>query len=258
MTEDKKEQVLEKVRKLLALATSSNEHEAVLAAERAHSMLVAHNLSLRDVEKDKGHTTNFAIDDELVTDSYPWRRQIAANVAQLYFCKYFYWPRKEGNTTYDTHCFAGEDHNISVAKMMFQYLHTTVDRLAREGARKVPQKQRSPYRVSFRHAATMRLCTRIGERIQAARAGTAKTEAGTTLPALASMYDQVQNQLKDFLEKEVGGFQQKKRRKPRKSSQSLLGMIDGSKAGDEIGLDAQVQGAKSSAMVEDKSHEHTD
>lgn len=43
------DKVVEKVKKLLALATSSNEHEAKLAAQRAHELLVKHNLDMQQV-----------------------------------------------------------------------------------------------------------------------------------------------------------------------------------------------------------------
>jgi hypothetical protein len=41
--------LLEKIQKLLSLATSPNEHEAKLAAEKANELLIRHNLSLSDL-----------------------------------------------------------------------------------------------------------------------------------------------------------------------------------------------------------------
>lgn len=44
------EKVIDKIKKLLSLATSPNEHEAARAAERAHELLVKHNLDMQQVE----------------------------------------------------------------------------------------------------------------------------------------------------------------------------------------------------------------
>lgn len=43
------EKIVEKIEKLLSLATSSNEHEARLAAEKANEFLVKHNISMQQV-----------------------------------------------------------------------------------------------------------------------------------------------------------------------------------------------------------------
>ena len=42
--------IIEKIQKLLALANSSNEHEAALAAAHAQRLLSEHNLAMADVE----------------------------------------------------------------------------------------------------------------------------------------------------------------------------------------------------------------
>jgi hypothetical protein len=45
-------EVVEKIKKLLALATSANEHEARLAAEKAGELLLRYNLRAQDIEAD--------------------------------------------------------------------------------------------------------------------------------------------------------------------------------------------------------------
>ena len=48
---DERAEILEKIRKLLALAGNNpDEHEATLASERAQEMLLKYNLSLFEVE----------------------------------------------------------------------------------------------------------------------------------------------------------------------------------------------------------------
>ena len=49
--------ITEKIRKLLALSTSSNIHEAALAARRAADLMAKHNITLTQVEI-RAHTAN--------------------------------------------------------------------------------------------------------------------------------------------------------------------------------------------------------
>jgi hypothetical protein len=46
--------IIEKIQKLLALATSDNENEAQMAAKRAQELLLKYNLKLTDVELEEG------------------------------------------------------------------------------------------------------------------------------------------------------------------------------------------------------------
>lgn len=48
--EKDKETIIKKVKKLFALANSSNEHEAALAAAHAQRLLAEHNLAMSDIE----------------------------------------------------------------------------------------------------------------------------------------------------------------------------------------------------------------
>lgn len=58
------EKIIERVRKLLALATSSNEHEAALAAAHAQRLLAEHNLAMADIETQRETMTANKVDIE--------------------------------------------------------------------------------------------------------------------------------------------------------------------------------------------------
>jgi hypothetical protein len=258
MAENDCEKMLDRVRKLMALAGNNpNEAEAQAAANKAAALLAEYNLTLADVEAKEGD--EFVIEQDLMTSSYPWRRQIANAVAHLYFCRYFYQPVKKGKSKYDIHCFAGAPHNVQVAKMMFDYLHRAVDRLANEGSRRLPKKQQSPYRVSFRATCTNRIAQRIYERIQEAKAGHMKSETtGSNLPALASLYDtlgaQVERQLNDKIRLKKPTDKDNKRAQKqfeKNARRDILGAIEGEEAGNNVSLNQQVEGkTKPSAMIE--------
>lgn len=252
MTMTEKEKVIERIRKLLALSTSANEHEAALAAERAQALLAQYNLSRSDV--DRSEEQEFVMDYDEVTDSRPWRRGLATMVAQLYFCTYMFDWRKEPTTSrrcgyfrYDVHIFIGARHNMEVAKLMFKYLYETVERLAASGAKDIPLKERSSYETSFRTTCSARLCWRIREMIDNAKNGRAIVD-GKNLPALIHLYDKAEMELGEFMEgksKTVvprGGLINHER-----------GRNDGYKAGGEIGLNPQMDQTKVGHLLENKS-----
>jgi hypothetical protein len=233
-----KEKMIDKIRKLLALASSPNENEAAAANEKAQALLLEYNLSMSDVgtTEDEVGDEPITADVNGVTSAEPWRRPLANAIAQMYFCKYVYvtWHGK------DTHTFIGTKVNAEVTKLMFDYLHETVNRLARAGARSVPKHEQSPYRVSFRAAATRRLCIRIYDRIQEAkRGGVIKTEGGNMLPALLSMFEKANAATAAFMQEKYG-----KNLKTKNSTLRDLhsrGTSDGHAAGGSIGLDPQVR-----------------
>lgn len=232
-----KEKIIDRIRKLIALSGSSNEHEAALAAEKAQVLLAEHNLATADIKADDNEDEEFEIEEVAETDSYPWRRQLGAMVSQLYFCKYFFTTTGQTEKRRDIHTFVGATHNIAVAKIMFTYLFSTVDRLAREGAKSYPVKEQSPYRTSFRHACSLRLCHRIAQRIQQGKSGQLKTEAGTNLPALLSLYEQAEAKAGATIAAKVGKMIVKKARITLNHSG---GIRDGNEAGHKIGLDNQI------------------
>jgi hypothetical protein len=243
MTQEQRDKVIAKIKKLMALASSPNEHEAALAAERAQAILAQYNLSMSEVEKARDSDDQVTEDGTLRTQSWPWQRQLAQHIAQMYFCRYFYIthrkPGANARSGHDAHYFIGAPINIEASKMMFVYLKDTVERLAREGAKDHPDS-RSGYITSFQNACSQRLCIRIQERIAAAKKGELKAEGGSNLPVLASLYDRAQVANADYLARNHGKL---KTVATRTKSAHAAGRDDGRAAGNRIGLDQQV-GAK--------------
>lgn len=243
--------ILERIKKLLALAGNNpNEQEAAAAMEKVQAMLAEHNLSMSDVATHDKAEDGFTIDSTMETDSRPWRRNLAATIGKMYFCTYFFSYRKRytkarkcGYIRYDVHNFVGARHNVAVVHLMFAYLNETIDRLARDGASQLSNiKIRTPYINSFRHACANRLCHRIQDRIAAASRGEVKKSDGSSLPALASLYDSTQLQLQSFLKEQMGDAVGANNDANRSKSTSLLGKIEGDKAGKTVSLESQVTG----------------
>lgn len=241
--------VIEKVRKLLALSKSPNEKEAQAAAEKAQELLAKYNLSMSAVEGSRA-TETYGTEIGSITRSQPWRRRLYNAVAALYFCKYFFttrkreaWQRQKGFIRVDEHYFVGERHNTSVAALVAQYLEDTINRLAKDGACTLPGRQgRSAYQTSFRHAASIRVCSRIYQRIREASVGPTKMSSGENLPALANLYQTTNEKLEAFLKKEHINL---KLRVSKVTLSSERGAADGAKAGDRISLDTQVNNTNS-------------
>lgn len=135
--------VLARIRKLLALATSSNPHEAALAAARAQALMFAHNITqdaitLRDPAADPLSAY------EKVTTEIPgaragslnWRRLLANSVARTNFTAMLY-----VRGTNRMHLI-GKPHNIEMTKYLVEYLTVEIDRLARQAWKDLPRYDR--------------------------------------------------------------------------------------------------------------------
>jgi hypothetical protein len=250
MDDANKAKILDRIQKLIALSTSPNENEAAVAAEKAQALLIEHNLSMADVKASTHKKVEYTINN-VKTTPYPWHRLLAQAVAKLYFCTSYYTPTPGKTMKADIHSFVGEPHNAAVAIMMFQYLDKAVNDLAVAGAKRISSTtEQSKYRTTFRNAAVNQLCKRIMQRIEAARRGEVKSEAGTNLPALASLYDTTAIALADQLKIMIPGGLKTKTQKV-----AILhgdGYAEGTEAGRRIGLDQQVSGRGSRTMIGNK------
>ena len=140
--------IIEKIRKLLALANSCNEHEAALAASHAQRLLSEHNLAMADIEShykpqsaDKVETT--------VSKTLPkWVRHLSAGVCTAFDCQAIHHPAT-GKMT-----FIGVGADVQVAAYTFSYLDKTVRKLCSSYMKhnhndSVPSRHREMTRQSY-------------------------------------------------------------------------------------------------------------
>jgi hypothetical protein len=117
-----KSPIIEKIKKLLALANSSNEHEAALAAGHAQRLLSEHNLAMADINAshrpDKADTVETAVSKTLPK----WLRQLSAGVSTAFDCQTVHHPAT-GKMT-----FIGVGADVQIAAYTFTYL----DRIVRK------------------------------------------------------------------------------------------------------------------------------
>lgn len=118
-----KSPIIEKIKKLLALANSSNEHEAALAASHAQRLLAEHNLAMADIASahrpDKADKVETAVPKSLPK----WMRQLSAGVSSSFDCQAIHHPAA-GKIT-----FIGVGSDVQVAAYTFTYLDRTLRKL---------------------------------------------------------------------------------------------------------------------------------
>ena len=182
--------ILARVQKMLNLANDAGatEGERDNAMRMAHATLAKYNLSLADVDsaneeakrKDDGEPR-----EEHVNTFYgrPWARNVANNIAKLFFCYYLYTSHKKA--TQVRHYFIGRHSNAITAALIAEFV---VKSIMREGNR---QKRAEHQGNAWLRAFCWGAAQRVSERVDKLIAGEDESQAdepGTAL-VLASYYD---------------------------------------------------------------------
>ncbi|WP_051445028.1 DUF2786 domain-containing protein [Desulfocurvus vexinensis] len=170
---DSQARLLDKVRKLLALAGSDNEHEAAAAAAKAQALLAEHNLSLADVPADETGTSAWTAEHRTRKCLEKWAHRLAFHTAEAFGCQYFH--DCNGRTS-----FVGCGADPEVCAWTFGYLYRTLLRLGsrymgRPDSRRRFRGSRSKNRA--RAAYLYGLAQTVGQRLQAQSLITPATEA---------------------------------------------------------------------------------
>ena len=114
--------ILTKIKKLLALSTSSNPNEAALAAAKAQELLMQHNLTMSQIET-HGQESQYC-EAFVKTGSRVWQRLLLAVIARNNFCESIYDPRMKSAV------LIGEPHNQEVVIYLHQYLVGQLETMA--------------------------------------------------------------------------------------------------------------------------------
>ena len=122
--------IVDKIRKLLALSESSNEHESKLAMLKAQELLAKHKMTLKDVENaDKVEVKKHYTD--VTFTKAKWKGRLASIIADNFGCYVFY-------STRNTHriVFLGKEEDVLVCEIVLSYaidcINSSVARLRRE------------------------------------------------------------------------------------------------------------------------------
>lgn len=245
MTTPNVEDLLRKVRGLLALAErGATEAERDSAERKLQALVSKYNL---DLAAARGTDASTMCEVEIKGKyNESWRKHCYAAAAKLYMCKYLF-ESVRGESYAAIHHLIGEAHNVAVAQEVGAYFEAAVNRLANEAtrvemaARPDAHTQRHQFIRSFRLSATHRLLERVEERLREAReGGVVDEDSGTTLPALASLYDLSEEACLAWIERQ--SYTVRDSAAPRDQLLSGSGARQGRKAGDNISLSTQLKG----------------
>ncbi len=154
--------IIEKIRKLLALANSSNEHEAALAASHAQRLLSEHNLAMADIESEQKPQSADKVEATVSKTLPKWVRYLSAGVCTAFDCQAIQHPAL-GKMT-----FIGVGADVQVAAYTFAYLDKTVRKLCSSYIKHhvnsgVPNRQRELMRQSYYLGAVSTITGRLRE-----------------------------------------------------------------------------------------------
>lgn len=219
--------IIEKIRKLLALADSnknSHEHERNVAMQAAMDLLAKHNLSMAQV-----NNTTLHIQPEEVTANFklePWIRAVLTAACRLYYTDYYMQTSRNWNGRMDrVPVFVGTADNITVTIDMATWL---IESIRRESNR----VYLDPYeRRSFRLGAAHRILDRAIA-IMAAEQRNDATTTGTSLMVIRNQFEQANQE--HLSTKNLQPF------KSRPVYLDLDAFADGQAFGDQVGLNRQM------------------
>ncbi|MBW4056159.1 MAG: DUF2786 domain-containing protein [Proteobacteria bacterium] len=157
-----KTDIIEKIKKLLALANSSNEHEAALAAGHAQRLLAEHNLAMADIEASHKPDKADRVETTVAKTLPKWLRLLSAGVSTAFDCQGIHHPAT-GRMT-----FIGVGSDVQIAAYTFTYLERTVRKLCSTYMKQyvssaIPNRHRGLMRQSYYLGAVSIITTRLRE-----------------------------------------------------------------------------------------------
>jgi len=126
---DPAERVLDRIRKLLALAGSPNQHEAEIAMRKAHELMLRHNIEVAATRTERSYEVRHLGDPRKRGNRV--ETEIAGLLSELFFVKVIrvpvYLPReRRSGLVYE---ISGTHANVEMASHVWAFLLATADRL---------------------------------------------------------------------------------------------------------------------------------
>lgn len=125
------EKIIEQIKKLRALSTSSNEHEAAAAAKAAAKLCEKHRISEVDL-----------VDQELIimsdTPVYEtgkvilWKDNLSSFISRHYGCSIFVHGDRSNGRKYSEYRIVGKPSDLKIVHYMFGWLSSEIERLTKQ------------------------------------------------------------------------------------------------------------------------------
>lgn len=161
------DKILDRIRRLLALSTSSNEFEAALAASKAQDLLLKYNLEMSQIKQDRGDEVERWNFQTPLFDVWlgPLMNAVAtANLCRVVQGKSYMPGHRNGNDFVpgrdmrEFYLF-GKRPNLEVTEFMYAYLAAEIDRLT-------PKGKGVKYKTSFRIGAVNTVAERLRQELK--------------------------------------------------------------------------------------------
>lgn len=175
------DKILARVKKMMAIANdaAATEQERDTALQMAYRVLAKYNLSMVDVDSHMSQEKRDSL--QAIFVSTIWSRNVAAAIADLFFCKYII--GRKTNAWKGVHYFVGKESNATTAMMMSEYVVTSI----LKQARKLYRDDSCPEARSFAVGAVSALRVKVSELKRAEQAEANSEKPGNAL-VLADMY----------------------------------------------------------------------
>lgn len=226
--ENEMENILNKVKKLLALANDSgaSEGERDNALRMAHGLLAKHNLDMLDLTR---HMQVEGREDYMGAGfSMMWCKYISQSIAKLFFCKYYFGAKINGTKV--EHHFVGKSSNATTAALMSEYVIASI----LSQCRKNWKHNLAPESRAFATGASDKIRTRVAEMI-----ATAKPEGSeSTSLVLVEFYKTEMEANEQYLKSQSVSLVKGKHRQ--QASVNETAYASGKQFGGTIGLNGQV------------------
>jgi hypothetical protein len=164
-----KHEVIDKIRKLLALSESPVENEAAVAAEKARELLSKYNLGMADLSitelKKRLEVTERVVEDKKVLQD--WVQNLLAHVSEAFDCECVL-NTKAGRK--NRIIFIGSSEDSLVAVYIFQYLRQTLRTMARNNVKEFRKQHPEWTFMQLKRSYLEGATHRIGERLRAGAA----------------------------------------------------------------------------------------
>lgn len=157
------EKIIDRIRKLLALAgNNTNENEALVALEKAHALLAEHNLTLAEVQAKGSEPDAKRVEEKTETNlSERYFRVVWNGAALLNYC-YCISERPSPFKRQTFYYIIGREINTIVATELALYLCQTMKRLMNEECKRAGRKDNA-FKESFLKGMSGRLWQRMEE-----------------------------------------------------------------------------------------------
>lgn len=139
MNEKPREEIIEKIQKLLALSKSDNPNEAANAMERARKLMAVHKIQMQEMNVKKSSVIQESTEFTYTNRSNAYVGRLADVIAEEYCC--ICWYESEGYRSQKLHnFFMGYEEDVKVCTHVYNFALEVVEKEIRELKRQLKKE----------------------------------------------------------------------------------------------------------------------